>query len=50
MKVIIEVDEEHIENALDKLELLDKIWVDIVELRAITEDIYEKVKDSARKD
>lgn len=50
MKVIIEVDEEHIEKAFDKLELLDKISADIVELRAITEDIYEKVKDSARKD
>jgi len=49
MKINIEIDEEHVEEAIKKIELLDKLWVDIIELRALTEEIYDMVKDRAGK-
>ena len=49
MKINIEIDEEHVEDVIKKLELLEKLWVDIIELRALTEEIYDMVKDRAGK-
>jgi Arc/MetJ family transcription regulator len=49
MKINIEIDEEHVQEALEKLELLDKLWADIIEIRAMTEEVYDLVKASARK-
>lgn len=49
MKINIEIDEKHVEDAIKKLELLEKLWVDIIELRALTEEIYDMVKDRAGK-
>ena len=49
MKINIEIDEEHVEDAIKKLELLEKLWVDIIELRALTEEIYDMVKDRREK-
>jgi len=49
MKINIEIDEEHVEDAIKKLELLEKIWVDVIELRVLTEEIYDMVKDRAGK-
>jgi hypothetical protein len=49
MKINIEIDEEHVEDVIKKLELLEKIWVDVIELRVLTEEIYDMVKDRAGK-
>jgi len=49
MKINIEIDEEHVQEALEKLELLEKLWVDIIEIRAMTEEVYDLVKARAGK-
>ena len=49
MKINIEIDEEHVEEALEKLELLDKLWADIIEIRAMTEEVYDLVRARERK-
>ena len=35
MKINIEIDDEHVEEAIKKLELLDKLWVDIIAIKGM---------------